>query len=420
MSSAVDRRGAGTTAVNLAEAVAALKAPGPGQRRGYAERLEAMHALAAEILRPDSPLRARVPSQGLAYLASFLQRSYLEGLIRRELADPGSLSGFVSVGLRKSLRHVPRGLVCHWIAGNVPLLALFSWAISVVLGNRNVIRLSSRQEDVVSPFLEALQGISAAGEQIARETLVVSFPSADQASHRVMSEAADVRVAWGGAEAVTAVRALPAPWECEDIVFGPRVSLAVVDPAAVDEKAIRRLATDTVIFDQLACSSPQCVFVKGRRDSAGFRNFQAAFSAAFAAATQAWPRHALDFSETYTIGLDRARALLCGGEILRDSATQWTVAVLDAPNDAIQCANRFVQLVPFQDLAQIYPMIPLNVQTVVTQLEASDYAVFTEEAAHCGVCRFPKPGEGNNFENPWDGVGLVSRLTRAVIRTDTN
>ncbi len=419
MSYAVDIRHAPDAAGgSLEEAVAALRARAPDSGVGFTERLEALDRLAKGILEPSSVIRRQVPAQGLAYLATFLQKCQLEGLIRRELADPRSLSEFVSVGSRKSIRHVPRGLVCHWVAGNVPLLALFSWAVSVVLGNRNLVRLSSRQEDVVSPFLEALAGGSEAGAGIARETVVVSFPTDHADAHRIMSEAADVRIAWGGREAVTAVRSLPVPWECEDIVFGPRASLAVIDPAAIDPKGIGRLAVDTAVFDQLACSSPQCIFVRAGRDSERFKRFRDDFSRAFADAANNYPRHPLDFSETYTIGLDRARALLEGGEIARDDGTSWTVAVLDTPNDSVQCANRFVQLIPFESFSEVYPLIPLNVQTVVTQLAADDLAEFTEQAAHFGVCRFPKPGEGNNFENPWDGVGLVSRLCRSVLRTD--
>ena len=405
--------------MSFRETVAALKSRSSGNGGvAFEERLDAMDRLAKEILKPSSSIRQQVPSMGLAYLATFLQKSFLEGLIRRELADPRSLSEFVSAGSRKSIRHVPRGLVCHWIAGNVPLLALFSWAFSVVLGNRNLVRLSSRQEDVVSPFLEALKRDSEVGVNLAAETVVVSFPTAYTDAHRIMSEAADVRIAWGGEQAVNAVRSLPAGWECEDIVFGPRVSLAVVDPETIDEKGVRRLATDTALFDQLACSSPQCIFVKAPRDSEPLKRFLDEFSRAFAAASKTYPRHPLDFSETYAIGLDRARALLEGGELARDEGTNWTVAVLDKPNDTVQCANRFVQMIPFETFDELYPLIPLNIQTVVAQLGEDDLAEFTEAAAHFGVCRFPKPGEGNSFENPWDGVGLVSRLTRSVLRTD--
>ena len=218
--------------------------------------------------------------------------------------------------------------------------------------------------------------------------------------------------------AVDAIRGLPTNWECEDIVFGPRVSLAVIDLMSIDEGGVRRLATDIAVFDQLACSSPQCIFVKGEHGSREIQNFTKKFSTAFELQANAYPRHKLDFSESYKIGLDRARVLLDGGEVFSDQHTDWTIAVVERPNDNIQCANRFVQIVPFRSFDEIYELIPINVQTVVTQLGREDLAVFTERAAHFGVCRFPRPGEGNNFDNPWDGIGLVSRLTRAVLRTD--
>lgn len=403
---------------SLADVIEALQASDSGTDAGFDDRIAAMDLLAKQILAPSSPIRKKIPSEGLAYLATFLQQGYLQGLIARELADVRSLTEFVSVEARKSIRHVPRGLVCHWVAGNVPLLPLFSWAISVVLGNRNVIRLSSRQNDVVSPFLEVLQQLSEAGKVIANETVVVSFDSDNVSAHRLMSEAADARIAWGGQEAVSSIRGLPTHWECEDIVFGPRVSMAVVDPAVIDAGGIRRLATDVVVFDQMACSSPQSIFVKARRNSKEFQSFRDRFSREFDTLSSAYPRHALDFSETYQIGLDRARVLLDGGEISRDRSTSWTVAVVDRPNDTVQCANRFVQLIPFEALDEVFPLIPRNIQTVVSLLGTDDLAEFTEIAAKLGVCRFPRPGEGNNFENPWDGTGLVSRLTRAVMRTD--
>ena len=282
---------------SFAETIEKLQVGDTEAAVGFEDRIEAMDLLAKEILVPASPIRQKIPSEGLAYLATFLQRNYLKGLIARELSDLRSLSEFVSIETRKSIRHVPRGLVCHWVAGNVPLLALFSWAISVVLGNRNVIRLSSRQDDVVSPFLEVMEQLNAAGKVIAKETVVVSFDSDNVSAHRLMSEAADARIAWGGKEAVDAIRGLPAHWECEDIVFGPRVSMAVVDPEAIDSGGIRRLVTDVAVFDQMACSSPQCIFVKGRRESPDFRQFRDQFCDQFDAIASAYPRHALDFSD---------------------------------------------------------------------------------------------------------------------------
>jgi hypothetical protein len=73
---------------------------------------------------------------------------------------------------------------------------------------------------------------------------------------------------------------------------------------------------------------------------------------------------------------------------------------------------------PFDSVDTLSSYIPRNVQTVITVLSAVESQQFTEDAAHYGVCRFPQPGEGNHFETPWDGIPLVPRLTRWVVRSN--
>ena len=43
-----------------------------------------------------------------------------------------------------------------------------------------------------------------------------------------LSRVADVRIAWGGREAIEAIVNLPRRYGTEDIVFGPKLSLAIV------------------------------------------------------------------------------------------------------------------------------------------------------------------------------------------------
>jgi hypothetical protein len=233
-----------------------------------------------------------------------------------------------------------------------------------------------------------------------------------------MSAAADVHIAWGGREAVEAVSALPAAWDCQTVILGPRMSLAVVDPELLTDRVLTRLVSDVAYFDQQACSSPQWVFVKSMHGPAGLDAVVQRFADALAGQTRMLPRHALDAGETYRIALDRTRVLLEGGVLHRDEETAWTVAVLDTPDPRVACANRFVQIVPFGDVDEIGPFIPGNAQTVVMLLGAGDAERFSESAARRGVHRFARPGEGNHFESPWDGIPLFSRMTRWTIRSE--
>lgn len=384
----------------------------------FSERLEALEGLSTALLRRETGVEPLLQQAGVAFVAGFLQASNLRELVGREIADPGALERYVPVGSRKSLRLLPRGLVAHWLAGNVPLLGVLSWALSALVGNVNVVRLSTRQEDLMSPLLRTLSEQSEAGRQLARETVVLRFPREDTAAHERMSSAADGRVAWGGREAIEMVRSLPARWDCEDVVLGPRISLAVVDPEAVTASALSRLVTDVIYFDQFACSSPQVLFVKGRRSDRPVQRFVDELAREFDNQCSRVRRHPLDFSETYQIELDRARVLLGGGALRRDCETQWTLSFVDEPRSDVRCANRFLQVAPFDDVEELYRYIPANVQTVVTLLTGGDFGTFTEGAARRGVCRFPAPGEGNHFELPWDGAPLVARLLRWVTRTE--
>ena len=402
----------------LGERLAAMRALARQPRAGYDVRRRVLGQLADRLLVRDAEVAGLSAVPGFAFLASFLRPDNIEHLIAAEL-PLAALGGYVPAGERRGLTLVPRGVVCHWIAGNVPLLGMFSWAVSMLLGNVNVVRISSRQDDLFTPLLRLLAGTSPEGERLAGETLILDFDRDDIDAHRAMSEAADVRVAWGGREAVDSIRSLPCDWECDTLVLGPRVSMAVVDPAVLTPQLLTRLATDIAYFDQQACSSPQRVYVKGRVGEPAFEQAVSDLSKALAEQARKFPRHQLDFGETYRIVLDRTRVALSGGRLrLDEGGTQWTVAVVERPLDDVRCANRFVQVLPFATPHDILPAIPRNVQSAILALDDPDATAFTEAAAHAGVCRFPRPGQGNFFETPWDGIAVASRLVRWVVRAE--
>jgi hypothetical protein len=358
---------------------AALK--GRGSTLDYAQRLQALDDLASDLARSGPGELARVP--GLALFARFLTGANLTHLVARELPAPEALERFTRVDSRKSVRLLPRGMACHWTAGHMPLLGMFSWAISTLVGNRNVIRLGPRSIDVVSPLLRRMASLSGQGRELACETMVVQFGGDDAGLQQAMSRVADVRVIWGGSDVVDAVRPLPCDPACDTVVLGPRPHLAVVDPRVASDAAIARLVADILYLDQLACGPPPSLFLKGRPGDPAFDTVVAWMEREFERQSR---RHA-----------DR------GG---------WSVSTATD-------GGRMLRVVPFCDLAQVVSSMPQDVQTVVTLLGETELERFSEDAAARGACRFPAPGEGHQFETPWDGLSLISRLTRWVLRSET-
>ena len=171
----------------------------------------------------------------------------------------------------------PRGLVFHLPPQNVETVFLYSWALSYLAGNANIVRLpqaiSARMRAIVDLFLERLE---AAGDE---SQLFVHYPSQGDLGAKI-SARSDARVVWGGDAKVALFAPLPLRNGGKSIWFGDRFSFSTINGAALDkldEPALRALAkklhNDVFVFDQMACSSPHALYVVGEAatHSAGVR-----------------------------------------------------------------------------------------------------------------------------------------------------
>ncbi len=102
---------------------------------------------------------------------------------------------------------VPRGVVFHLPPANVDTIFVYSWLLSVLAGNRNVIRLSERRgesaEAILANLNQILDEAAAAGADL--HTTVISYGH-DERITAAISALADMRVVWGGDDTVRAVR----------------------------------------------------------------------------------------------------------------------------------------------------------------------------------------------------------------------
>ena len=83
----------------------------------------------------------------------------------------------------------------------------------------------------------------------------------------ILSKISDVRIAWGGSEAVKSIANFPKKYTTEDLIFGPKLSLSVIGKESmVNEikvnRIARNIAIDSSIFDQKACASSHNVFIE--------------------------------------------------------------------------------------------------------------------------------------------------------------
>ena len=215
-------------------------------------------------------------TKGLSFIHSVLCSGQIQGMLDFSLrGNRGVLDGFSSLNTDfRRFRALPRGIVGHWIAGNVPTLGFISLLLSLLTKNTNLVKLPKEGSPLLEKMIDSISktkyisksGSVISGEMITNAIQLLYIPrnSVDNAK---LSELSDCRIAWGGRDAVSAIVSLPKKYDCVDIVFGPKLSLACVGREALSTPAkasrvARNIAIDCSVFNQEACASAHTVFVE--------------------------------------------------------------------------------------------------------------------------------------------------------------
>ena len=208
-----------------------------------------------------------------------LARKLLAPAVARRHPELGSLGFFLRPAeLNRTVGHLqredalvfPRGNVFHIPPANVDTIFVYSWALSALAGNHNVVRISERSATAADTILTALNEVLADADPVIGRTQRMITYGRDDKVTAALSHWADLRVIWGGDSAVEAIRKHPLRPSARDLTFPDRTSWAALSAAGwrAAEPAKRRDAVlgftnDSYWFDQAACSSPRTVFLVG-------------------------------------------------------------------------------------------------------------------------------------------------------------
>lgn len=353
---------------------------------------------------------------GIAFLSNWLRRENIRKIIETNLGSKDYLESFVG-DERKKLRAFPRGVVSHWIAGNIPTLSLFSLFQSIIGKNGNILRIPEVSLSTVLPILQLFATVESngyTGKDLLKSVAVVYFPSDDFKANSALSRIADARVVWGGKEAVEAITNLPKKTHCEDIVFGPKYSFAVFDKEALTseklDRFIRNIATDSVLFEQSACSSPHVIFLETNME--GVTHFAQQLSNEFERLSRLMPKNDFDAGRGTMIINKRAEyALDLEKDVMASKTNDWTILIDSklALEEPIQ--SRTIFLKPIANVLDVIDLITRNVQTVGNGILNQEKSMkFAEGVMYRGVARIVPPGQMHIYDSPWDGILLLSRL----------
>ncbi len=312
----------------------------------------------------------------------------------------------------------PLGMVFHVCPSNVDTMFIYSLALSLLVGNKNILRVSKKLDFdfihqlffIINTVLELEKYI-----QLKEYITVVSYGHEEEAN-TFFSLQADARIIWGGDKTVEIFKKTPSKSRVKDFYFADRQSFTIMnlteftdlDSIQKDEIA-SKFYNDAYTFDQKGCSSPQIVFFYKDTSNTSIQDFYQSVSRLVE------KQYETDFTSLSSLKLNQQ---------VVDSLTMKLESVYNQNNMVIfvelkhinelphTCGGGYFYIIKIEGLDEIEKWISKKVQTVAHYgIKRDELLRISQISFGKGVDRIVPLGKALDFGYIWDGYNLISDLT---------
>jgi hypothetical protein len=235
-------------------------------------------------------------------------------------------------------------------------------------------------------------------------------------NQQLLSKNADVRIAWGGEEAVNSITNLPKSPFTEDIIYGPKYSYAIVDEESIiqnSEKIAQRVAMDVSMFDQYACSSPHTIFVESDNEEI-INNFAKKIAKSLEDVNRILiPKKEITPEKSLEI-IDIRTEYGIRGNVISSKGTEWTVICSNEKKLAKPTFSRVIQVRKFNKEFILEENSSRKIQTIAVVMEQEKRYELIDKLTLLAGDRCPNVGNMSLFDSPWDGMFGMDRMIRWV------
>ncbi|MDC0237180.1 hypothetical protein OAL49_01780 [Gammaproteobacteria bacterium] len=381
--------------------------------------------VAKTLTRGSGDIGRLIRENDIGFVLAWLKRANIVRMLKENRINVGTESTAL-VKLGKRNYWVPKGTLVHWIAGNVPVLGIISLFQGILTGNVNLVKAPANFKEVLPRLLEFItqlnfryHDITLSGSDFLSGVCVLYIEREDLEAQRTLSRLADVRVAWGGMEAVEAISQLPKKIDCKDVIFGPKVSLAMVWTSQVSTKETAdevadNLANDVFAFNQAGCNAPHNLLLVENEEI----DLEVFFSSLLAAFEKRSDRKhfTADPADAYEVLTKR---FIYGSSnektCIASAGLEFTLLInRSAPAISPPLYLRTLTISNGGSVEKFLDLFPNNIQTVGMACpdNLSDDAM--DKLINAGVCRITKLGQMSLYTNPWDGLLPMNEMVKWV------
>ncbi len=357
------------------------------------------------------------PQEVLINLADFLMRPALE---KKLIAELGTTDPFLIHRVDYREEHYetwsPMGVLVHITAGNSPVVAPMAAVEGLLSGNINIIKVASNVGAFPAQFLHLLGKHANIGKFI--YMLRISSKQSDIMQQII--NMADCVSAWGGEEAIRAIRAMT-PQGIPVVTWGHKISFAYITAGSINGETIDGLVHSICRNEQQSCSSPQCVLIDTDNPEEVHR-FGRMLAEGLERAREKYPPQAPDMSQaaeiTAVTQLYRTELCFKKGEVIEAEDHLYRILISDEaifmPSPLYRTI--WVSPLPHQKLVATLRSMRQYLQTAGLACEMKDLNRLTHLLYRSGVTRVtPIQSMSASYTGePHDGIFALPRFVKRV------
>jgi hypothetical protein len=318
----------------------------------------------------------------------------------------------------------PIGKVLHICPANVDTMFFYSLTVSLLMGNRNILRISGRMD--VAHILRLFTHINTllSGEKfrvLSSYINVITYGHEREISE-FLSVNVNARMIWGGDNTIRTFRQFTTAPRTKDIVFADRISALCIKCSgylSLDTKGKENFANlflnDAYTFDQKGCSSPQSIYFLGTAD--GYQNCLQQMQADLSVYVE--ERYNTEIEALASLKLNQLVDDSISGIAARKYGNNYcTFVALKEQQPAEMhhsCGGGYFYANRISSVEDMQGIVNTKLQTIsYFGLDEAELDRLKQMANNEGIDRIVPLGMALNFNYIWDGYNLLDELSRKV------
>jgi len=316
-----------------------------------------------------------------------------------------------------------RGVVFHLAPSNVDTIFVYSWFISLLVGNSNVLRISDKKNiqtdillNVIGTVLDnkkykALQGM----------VTIIKYGHDDNVTKR-LSALADVRVIWGGDNTVNHIRSIPIKSTATELTFADKFSFAVIKSKTLLEdqsldKLIEKFYNDSYWFGQMACSSIRLIAWIGTHEE----NEEAQdvfWNKLDAYVLKKLPDEIAPADIVNKLVAECSMAIESNVVINKMDnpyINRVSISTIETVKEGLHCGTGLFYETEVNNFDELMPLMTKKHQTIAYYGYCEEEMIKSiQESMPIGIDRIVPIGQSLDFSNVWDGFDLFRNFCREI------